>query len=74
MQKNLSLIYPASKQEGNDFQPKALNISEETLNSLESALGFYKKSEKIALLVSDIQNCVDIEKAKSIAESIIGEL
>lgn len=35
MQKNLSLIYPASKQEGNDFQPKALNISEETLNSLE---------------------------------------
>ncbi len=52
----------------------AIRHGVETLNSLESALGFYKKSEKIALLVSDIQNCDDIERAKAIADSIIGEL
>ncbi len=52
----------------------AIRHGVETLNSLESSLGFYKKSEKIASLVSEIQNCDDIDKAKSVAESIIGEL
>lgn len=46
----------------------------ETLVSLEGALGFCKKSERIAALAADIVNCNDIEEAKRIADSIIGEL
>ena len=52
----------------------AIRHGVETLVSLESALGFHKKSERIALLVSDIQNCEDIGRAKEIADLIIGEL
>ncbi len=52
----------------------AIRHGVETLTHLESALGFYKKSEKITSLVSEIQNCDDVDKAKFIAESIIGEL
>jgi predicted DNA-binding protein YlxM (UPF0122 family) len=52
----------------------AIRHGVETLISLESALGFHKKSEKIASLVSDIQNCEDINRAKAIADLIIGEL
>ena len=52
----------------------AIRHGVETLISLESALGFHKKSERIASLVSDIQNCEDINRAKAIADLIIGEL
>ena len=52
----------------------AIRHGVETLVSLESALGFYKKSEKVASLVSDIQSCEDIDRAKAIADLIIGEL
>ncbi|MBR6676397.1 MAG: DNA-binding protein [Clostridia bacterium] len=52
----------------------AIRHGVETLHSLEAALGFYAKSEKLASLAADIVNCNDVESAKIIAEAIIGEL
>ena len=52
----------------------AIRHGVEALNSLESALGFYKKAERITALATDIANCKDVETAKGLADSIIGEL
>ena len=52
----------------------AIRHGVETLNGLENALGFCKKSENISALASDIANCTDIESAKHIADLILGEL
>ena len=52
----------------------AIRHGVETLHSLESALGFCSKSERIVNLATDIAKCDDVETAKTIAEAIIGEL
>lgn len=52
----------------------AIRHGVESLNSLEESLGFYKKGERITALATDIANCNDIETAKALADSIIGEL
>lgn len=52
----------------------AIRHGVETLNSLENALGFYKKIERITTLATDIVNCSDIAFAQKAAEAIIGEL
>ena len=52
----------------------AIRHGVEALNSLEESLGFYKKGERITALATDIANCNDIETAKALADSIIGEL
>lgn len=52
----------------------AIRHGVEALNSLEAALCFCKRSERIAALASEITNCDDIASAKKLAEAIIGEL
>lgn len=46
----------------------------EVLLSLESSLGFNKKSEKIAAIAAEIAKSSDLAEAKRLAESITGEL
>ncbi len=52
----------------------AIRHGVETLNSLEAALGFCKKAERINSLATDISNCESIESARQLADLIIGEL
>lgn len=52
----------------------AIKHGVETLNSLESALEFAKKSDTLATLASKILNLSDNSEVKRLAESIIGEL
>ncbi len=52
----------------------AIRHAVEAILSLEAALGFSKKSERISELAANIAKCDNIEQAKLLAESIIGEL
>ena len=52
----------------------AIKHGVEILTQLESDLGFCGKSERIANLAAEIACCGDLQKAKAVAESIIGEL
>ncbi len=52
----------------------AIRHGVETLHSLENALGFNAKSERIANFASDILNCQDALEIRRLAELIIGEL
>lgn len=52
----------------------AIRHGVETLHTLESSLGFASKIDNLSKLATDIRNCEDIEQARLIAESIIGEL
>ncbi len=52
----------------------AIRHGVETLYSLETALGFKAKGDRIAVLVSQLSSCDDLASAKLIADSILGEL
>lgn len=52
----------------------AIRHGVETLKSLESALGFEVKLQRISELASEIKQNGDIDEIKRLAESIIGEL
>ncbi len=52
----------------------AIKHGVETLVSLEKALGFNAKTEKIYDLASKIAQSQDISEAKLLAETILGEL
>lgn len=52
----------------------AIKHGVESLLSLERALGFEKKSGNILSLANEIKQCGDIERAKVLAEAIIGEI
>ncbi len=52
----------------------AIRHAVETLESLENALGFSAKSEKVALLAATIVSSDDVSEMRKLAEAIIGEL
>lgn len=52
----------------------AIRHAVETLHSLEKALAFNSKSERITNLASEIANVSENEAVRRLAESIIGEL
>lgn len=52
----------------------AIKHGVETLNSLESALGFAKRNDVLTALASRITALSDDPEVKRLAESIIGEL
>ena len=52
----------------------AIRHGVETLYSLESALGFAAKIDRVAEIASDISNSCDISEFHRLAELILGEL
>lgn len=52
----------------------AIRHGVESLHSLEAALGFAAKSERIANLAAQIASAEDVSAAHRLAESIMGEL
>ncbi len=52
----------------------AIRHGVEMLYSLETSLGFYSKTEKLAKIANDIQKSEDVSEMHRLAESIIGEL
>ncbi len=52
----------------------AIRHAVEALETLEEALGFSKKSEKIAAIAAKIASSDDVSEMRKLAESIVGEL
>lgn len=52
----------------------AIRHAVETLESLEKALGFSAKSERVASLAAEIVSSDNVSEMRKLAESIVGEL
>ncbi len=52
----------------------AIRHAVEALESLEKALGFSQKSERVASLAAEIVSSDDVSEMRKLAESIVGEL
>lgn len=52
----------------------AIRHGVESLHSLENALGFAAKSDRIATLAAEILSSDDVSEMRRLAESIIGEV